>query len=160
MREATIKRKTKETAITASINIDGSGTYDIDTRIGFFDHMLEQLSRHSLMDITLKASGDLHVDAHHTVEDAGIVLGQAFARAIGDKKGIRRYGFSYLPMDEALSRVSLDISGRPFLVWRVAFSQSSLGQMDTELFSEFFHAFAQNAGITLPEQEAVDKNKA
>ena len=149
MREATIKRKTKETAITASINIDGSGTYDIDTRIGFFDHMLEQLSRHSLMDITLKASGDLHVDAHHTVEDAGIVLGQAFARAIGDKKGIRRYGFSYLPMDEALSRVSLDISGRPFLVWRVAFSQSSLGQMDTELFREFFHAFAQNAGITL-----------
>ena len=132
-RSAKIDRTTKETSISAQIDLDGEGRYDVDTGIGFLDHMLEQLARHSLIDITLKAKGDLHVDFHHTAEDTGIVLGQAFARAIGDKKGIRRYGFSYLPMDEALTRVALDISGRPFLVWQVEFTHDKIGDIDTEL---------------------------
>ncbi len=148
-RTATIDRQTKETRIKASINLDGTGSYDIETGIGFLDHMLEQLARHALIDITLKAKGDLHIDFHHTTEDSGIVLGQAFAKAIGEKVGITRYASVHLPMDETLTRVAIDVSGRPFLVWNVTFSQSKIGDMDTELFREWFQAFAQNAGITL-----------
>ncbi|MEM9879001.1 MAG: imidazoleglycerol-phosphate dehydratase HisB [Pseudomonadota bacterium] len=149
MRQASVTRNTKETQIIGSVNIDGSGHYDIHTGIGFFDHMLEQLSRHSLIDITLSAQGDLHIDYHHTVEDTGYVLGEAIAKALGERRGITRYGHAYIPMDETLSRVSLDISGRPFLVWKVEFTRDKLGDFDTELFKEFFQAFAQSAGITL-----------
>jgi imidazoleglycerol-phosphate dehydratase len=148
-RTATIDRQTKETRIKASVNLDGSGNYDIETGIGFLDHMLEQLARHALIDITLKAKGDLHIDFHHTTEDSGIVLGQAFAKAIGEKVGITRYASVHLPMDETLTRVAIDVSGRPFLVWNVNFTQPKIGDMDTELFREWFQAFAQNAGITL-----------
>jgi imidazoleglycerol-phosphate dehydratase len=149
MRRASIERNTKETSISAAIDLDGTGAYEIATGVGFFDHMMEQLARHSLIDITLKAKGDLHIDQHHTVEDCGIALGQAFTEAIGDKAGITRYGSCDLPMDETLTRVALDVSGRPFLVWQVRFSSSKIGDMDTELFREWFQAFAQNAGITL-----------
>lgn len=142
-------RTTNETRISARVDLDGSGRYDVATGIGFLDHMLEQLARHSLIDISLKAEGDLHIDAHHTTEDSGIVLGQAVARALGDRAGIARYGSATVPMDETLSRVALDISGRPYLVFNVAFSQDRLGDMDTELFREWFHAFAQATGITL-----------
>jgi imidazoleglycerol-phosphate dehydratase len=148
-RRASVTRKTKETAISASVDLDGTGAYEIATGVGFLDHMIEQLARHSLIDITLKAEGDLHIDQHHTTEDAGIVLGQAVAKALGDKKGIARYGFAYLPMDETLTRVALDVSGRPFVMWRVAFTRSKIGEMDTELFREWFQAFAQHAGLTL-----------
>ncbi len=148
-RSATIKRTTKETSIEAALNVDGSGVYSIATGIGFLDHMLEQLSRHSLMDITLKAEGDLHIDFHHTAEDSGIVLGQALAQALGERKGITRYADCHLAMDETLTRCAVDISGRPYLVWNVSFSRDKIGDMDTELFREWFQAFAQNAGITL-----------
>ena len=148
-RQATIDRSTKETKITATIDLDGTGDYDITTGVGFLDHMLEQLARHSLIDITLKAKGDLHIDFHHTTEDTGIVLGQAVAKALGDKQGITRYASVFLPMDETLTRVAVDVSGRPYLIWKVAFAQPKIGEMDTELFREFFQAFAQNAGITL-----------
>ncbi|WP_072370146.1 imidazoleglycerol-phosphate dehydratase HisB [Hyphomicrobium sp. NDB2Meth4] len=148
-RQATISRKTKETEITATVDLDGTGAYDISTGVGFLDHMLEQLARHSMIDITLKAKGDLHIDFHHTTEDAGITLGQAVAKALGDKKGITRYADVHLPMDGTLTRVAVDISGRPYLVWNVEFTQPKLGEMDTELFREWFQAFAQNAGITL-----------
>lgn len=148
-RQATIARKTKETDITAAIDLDGTGAFDIKTGIGFLDHMLEQLARHAMIDIKLAAKGDLHIDFHHTTEDAGIVLGQAFAKALGDKMGIGRYADVHIAMDEALTRVAVDISGRPYLVWQVAFSRDKLGDMDTELFREWFQAFAQNAGITL-----------
>lgn len=148
-RQATISRRTKETQISASLDLDGTGAFDIVTGVGFLDHMLEQLARHSLMDIKLEAKGDLHIDFHHTTEDVGIVLGQAVAKALGDKQGITRYADVLLPMDEALTRVALDVSGRPFLVWNVNFTQPKIGEMDTELFREFFQAFAQNAGITL-----------
>ena len=148
-RTAKIDRRTKETHVTASIDLDGTGAYDIATGIGFLDHMLEQLARHSLIDITLKAKGDLHIDYHHTAEDCGIVLGQAFAKALGDKLGITRYASLHLPMDETLTRVAVDVSGRPYLIWKVAFTRDKLGEMDTELFREWFQAFAQNAGITL-----------
>ena len=149
MRNAELKRKTNETDISVTIDLDGSGKAEIETGIGFLDHMLEQVARHSLMDIALKAKGDLHVDQHHTTEDSGIALGQALTKALGDKKGITRYASVYLPMDEALTRVALDISGRPFLVWKVEFTRPKVGDMDTELFREWFHAFAQNAGLTL-----------
>ncbi len=149
MRTASLERNTKETEISVEVNIDGSGKADISTGIGFLDHMLEQVARHSLMDITLKAKGDLHVDQHHTVEDSGIALGQALTKALGDKKGITRFASVYLPMDEALTRVALDISGRPFLVWKVDLTRPEIGEMDTELFREWFGAFAQNAGLTL-----------
>lgn len=149
MRSAKIKRSTNETDISVELKLDGTGKYDIDTGIGFLDHMLEQLARHSLIDIKLKAKGDLHIDQHHTTEDSGIALGQAFAEAIGDKKGITRYGTCYLPMDETLSRVALDISARPYLIWQVEFNRDKVGDMDTELFREWFQAFAQHAGITL-----------
>jgi imidazoleglycerol-phosphate dehydratase len=148
-RQATISRKTKETEITASVDLDGSGAYDISTGVGFLDHMLEQLARHALIDIKLAAKGDLHIDFHHTTEDSGIVLGQAVAKALGDKQGIARYASLHLPMDETLTRVAVDVSGRPYLIWKVAFSQPKVGEMDTELFREWFQAFAQNAGITL-----------
>jgi len=157
-RVATIDRRTKETTISATVNLDGTGAYDIATGVGFLDHMLEQLARHGLLDITLKAEGDLHIDQHHTTEDSGIVLGQAFAKALGDKAGITRYGSCYLPMDETLTRVALDVSGRPFLVWKVAFSRSKIGEMDTELFREWFQAFAQNAGITLHVENLYGEN--
>lgn len=149
MRTGSITRKTAETDIAVSVNLDGNGRYQIDTGIGFLDHMIEQFSRHSLIDITLRVRGDLHVDQHHTAEDSAIALGQAIAQALGDKSGITRYGTAYSPMDEALARVALDISGRPVLVWNAAFTQPRLGEMDTELFSHWFHSISQAAGITL-----------
>nr|WP_321461671.1 imidazoleglycerol-phosphate dehydratase HisB [uncultured Cohaesibacter sp.] len=149
MRTASITRKTNETDISLSINLDGTGSYSIDTGVGFLDHMIDQLSRHSLIDMTIKAKGDLHIDAHHTAEDIGIALGQAFKQALGDKKGIARYADVHLPMDEVMTRAAVDVSGRPYLVWDVTFSRDKVGDFDTELFEEFFHAFAQNAGITL-----------
>jgi imidazoleglycerol-phosphate dehydratase len=149
MRIAKVNRKTKETSIEAEVNLDGEGIYKIDTGIGFLNHMLEQLSKHSLVDINLKAKGDLHIDLHHTTEDSGIVIGEAIAKALGDKKGIKRYAHAYIPMDETLSRVSLDISNRPYLVWNVKLKVEKLGEMDTELFKEWFQAFSQSAGITL-----------
>ncbi len=149
MRQAEIFRTTKETEISVKLQLDGNGTADIATGIGFFDHMLEQIARHSLMDLTIRAKGDLHIDDHHTAEDTGIALGQAVRKALGDLKGITRYADVHLPMDEALTRVAMDISGRPYLVFRTEFSASKIGTFDTELVREFFQAFAMNAGITL-----------
>ena len=149
MRQATVKRKTKETDISVTVNLDGSGVSDVSTGIGFLDHMLDQLARHSLMDITVKAKGDLHIDFHHTTEDTGIALGEAVSQALGDRTGIRRYGSTLSPMDETLTRVVVDASNRPFMVWRVSFPTPKVGDMDTELFKEWFQAFVQNAGITL-----------
>ena len=149
MRTASIERKTKETNISVEVNIDGTGQYDIKTGIGFLDHMLEQLSKHSLIDLKIKAVGDLHIDLHHTTEDSGIAIGEAILKALSDKKGIKRYAHALIPMDETLSRVSLDVSGRPYLVWNVKLKVEKLGEMDTELFKEWFQAFAQAAGITL-----------
>jgi imidazoleglycerol-phosphate dehydratase len=157
-RIATIERTTRETAIKATVNLDGSGAYRIATGIGFLDHMLEQLARHGLIDIELEAKGDLHIDFHHTVEDCGIVLGQAVAKALGDKAGFTRYASVDLPMDEAMTRVAIDVSGRPYLVWRVTFTRPKLGEMDTELFREWFQAFAQNAGITLHIESVYGEN--
>ena len=148
-RTATIERKTRETEIRATLDLDGSGKAEIKTGIGFLDHMLEQLARHSLIDIKLEAKGDLHIDFHHTTEDCGIVLGQALAKALGDKAGLARYADCHLAMDETLTRVAVDVSGRPYLIWKVDFSRPKIGDMDTELFREWFQAFAQNAGITL-----------
>lgn len=149
MRTATIARKTNETEIAVSINLDGTGAHAMATGVGFFDHMLDQLSRHSLIDMDVSCKGDLHIDFHHTVEDVGIALGQAIAQALGDKKGIRRYASADLPMDGTLTRAALDVSGRPFLVFRAEFTRDKVGEIDTELFREFFQAFAMNAGITL-----------
>jgi len=149
MRTATIARKTHETNIRVVVNLDGSGSYDVATGIGFLDHMIEQLSRHSLIDIACHIIGDLHVDQHHTTEDSAIAIGQGIAQALGDKAGIGRYGMAYSPMDECLARVVLDISGRPWCMWKAAFTQPRLGEMDTELFAHWFHSFAQAAGITL-----------
>lgn len=157
-RQATIARKTKETQIAATVDLDGSGAFDVKTGIGFLDHMLEQLARHSMIDITLIATGDLHIDFHHTAEDTGIVLGQAIAKALGEKKGIARYANVHLPMDDTLTRVSIDVSGRPYLVWKVEFSKPKVGEMDTELFREWFQAFAQNAGITLHVENLYGEN--
>ena len=148
-RTAKINRQTKETRIEATIDLDGTGQFDVATGIGFLDHMIEQLARHSLIDITLKAEGDLHIDFHHTTEDCGIVLGQALAQALGERRGITRYADCHLAMDETLTRAAIDVSGRPFLIWDVAFPTQKVGDMDTELFREWFQAFAQNAGITL-----------
>jgi imidazoleglycerol-phosphate dehydratase len=149
MRTGHIKRKTHETDIDVRVNLDGTGQYDIATGIGFLDHMVEQFSRHSLIDVTMRIDGDLHVDQHHTVEDSAIALGQALDQALGDRRGIARYGQAFSPMDETLARVALDISGRPFLVWRAGFSQPRLGEMDTELFDHWFHSVSQACGITL-----------
>ncbi len=157
-RKAKIERKTRETDITAEIDLDGTGAYDISTGIGFLDHMLEQLARHGLIDIRLEAKGDLHIDYHHTVEDTGIVLGQALAKALGDKVGITRYADVHLPMDETMTRVAIDVSGRPYLIWKVEFSRPKVGEMDTELFREWFQAFAQNSGITLHVQNLYGEN--
>jgi imidazoleglycerol-phosphate dehydratase len=148
-RRAFVSRQTKETRIAAAINLDGTGKYDIKTGIGFLDHMLEQLSRHSLIDITLRAEGDLHIDYHHTTEDSGIVLGECLQKALGTRAGIRRYGSAVIPMDETLTEVALDASNRPYLIWKVNFSKPKLGTMDTELFKEWFQAFAQLGGLTL-----------
>ena len=149
MRTAKVERKTKETQITVELNLDGSGKYEVSTGIGFLDHMLEQLSRHSLIDLKVTAKGDLHIDSHHITEDTGIAIGEAFTKALGERKGIVRYGHAYIPMDETLSRVALDLSGRPYFIWKVEFSKPKLGEMDTELFREWFQAFAFAAGATL-----------
>lgn len=149
MRTATINRSTAETRIDVTVNLDGTGVYSIKTGIGFLDHMVEQLSRHGLIDIDLKVEGDLHIDGHHTVEDSALALGQAIAKALGDKRGIRRYGDALSPMDETLTRVALDISGRPWLVWKSGFTMQRLGELDTELIEHWFHSFAQTAGLTL-----------
>ena len=149
MRTAEVERKTNETEISVSINLDGTGKYDVQTGVGFLDHMLEQLSKHSLIDVTVRAEGDLHIDMHHTTEDTGIALGLAVRKALGDMRGVRRFASAMLVMDEALSRAVIDVSGRPYLIWNVEFSRPKVGDMDTELFREWFQAFAQNAGITL-----------
>jgi imidazoleglycerol-phosphate dehydratase len=148
-RTATVTRATTETSVAVSVDLDGTGVYRVSTGIGFLDHMLEQLSRHSLIDLDVTVKGDLHIDAHHTTEDSGIAIGQAVAQALGQRRGITRYGDALIPMDETLTRVALDISGRPYLVWQTSFTQPRLGEMDTELFREWFAAFAGAAGITL-----------
>ena len=158
MREATVERKTAETSIEAAVNLDGTGRSEIATGIGFLDHMLDQLARHSLMDVTCKAKGDLHIDFHHTTEDSGIALGQAVSKALGERRGIVRWGEATVPMDETLTRVALDASNRPYLIWKVTFTKPKLGEMDTELFKEWFQAFAQNAGLTLHIENLYGEN--
>jgi imidazoleglycerol-phosphate dehydratase len=158
MRIGKVERRTKETEIMAEVNLDGEGRSAIATGIGFLDHMLDQLARHSLIDITCKAKGDLHIDYHHTTEDTGIAIGEALSKALGDRKGITRYGEATIPMDETLTRVALDASNRPYLIWKVNFSRDKLGEMDTELFKEWFQAFAQNAGLTLHVENLYGEN--
>lgn len=158
MRTATINRSTAETRIDVTVNLDGTGVYAISTGIGFLDHMIEQLSRHGLIDIDLKVAGDLHIDGHHTTEDSALALGQAIAKALGDKRGIRRYGDALSPMDETLTRVALDISGRPWLVWKTQFTMTRLGDLDTELIEHWFHSFAQTAGLTLHVETLYGQN--
>jgi len=158
MRKGSVERKTKETEISVAVDLDGTGRSEIATGIGFLDHMLEQLSRHSLIDLTCKARGDLHIDFHHTTEDTGIALGEAVAKALGSRTGIRRWGEATVPMDETLTRVALDASNRPYLIWKVTFSKPKLGEMDTELFKEWFQAFAQNAGLTLHVENLYGEN--
>jgi len=157
-RTAAVERKTRETRITARVNLDGSGQYSVKTGIGFLDHMLEQLSRHSLIDLELEAHGDLHIDFHHTTEDTGYVVGEAVAKALGERKGIGRWGSALVPMDETLTRVALDASNRPYLIWKVKFSKPKLGEMDTELFKEWFQAFVQSAGVTLHVENLYGEN--
>lgn len=158
MRHARVERKTKETRIEAELDLDGTGTYDVATGIGFLDHMLEQLSRHSLIDLKLRAEGDLRIDGHHTTEDTGIVIGEAVSRALGERRGVVRYGEATIPMDETLTRVVVDISMRPYLIWRVNFRHPKVGEMDVELFKEWFQAFAQSAGITLHIENLYGEN--
>ena len=158
MRTAMIERKTRETEIMVSLDLDGTGDYDVDTGIGFLDHMLEALSRHAMIDLKVRAQGDLHIDFHHTTEDTGIVIGQAIAKALGDFKGIRRFGEATIPMDETLTRCAIDVSNRPYLIWNVNFTRPKLGEMDTELFKEWFQAFAQNAGLTLHVENLYGEN--
>ena len=158
MRKATVTRKTKETEIEVGVNLDGDGNYDVATGIGFLDHMLEQLARHSLMDLKVRAKGDLHIDFHHTTEDTGIAVGQAVRKALGESRGIVRFASALIPMDETLTRVAIDVSNRPYLIWKVAFSRPKLGEMDTELFKEWFQAFAQNAGVTLHVENLYGEN--
>ena len=158
MRQATIKRSTNETQISIEVNLDGQGEYNVDTGIGFLDHMLEQLSRHSLMDLMVRAKGDLHIDYHHTTEDTGIAIGQAISTALSDRRGIVRYGSALIPMDETLTRVALDLSNRPYLIWKVKIARPKLGEMDTELFKEWFQAFAQAAGATLHVENLYGEN--
>ena len=157
-RVADVVRTTKETDISVSVNLDGDGIYDVDTGIGFLDHMLEQLSRHSLIDLTVRAKGDLQIDFHHTTEDSGYAVGEAISNALGDRRGIRRYGDALVPMDETLTRVALDASNRPYLVWKVPFTRDKLGEMDTELFLEWYRAFAQSAGLTLHVETIFGEN--
>ena len=149
MREATVARKTTETEIEVRLNLDGAGRHDVSTGIGFLDHMLQQLSRHGLIDLTVRAKGDLHIDFHHTTEDTGIVIGQAVSKALGERRGIKRYASALIPMDETLTRVAIDVSNRPYLIWNVKFPREAVGEMNTELFKEWFQAFAQAAGVTL-----------
>ncbi|MSP94900.1 MAG: imidazoleglycerol-phosphate dehydratase HisB [Alphaproteobacteria bacterium] len=158
MRTAIVERKTRETEILASVDLDGTGTHDIDTGIGFLDHMLESFSRHSLIDLKVRAQGDLHVDFHHTTEDTAIVIGAAIKKALGDFSGIRRFGDILMPMDETLTRVAIDISNRPYLIWKVVFNRPKIGEMDTELFREWFQALAQNAGICLHIENLYGEN--
>ena len=158
MRKASIERVTRETRISATLRLDGGGRYEVATGIGFLDHMLEQFSRHALVDLELAAEGDLHIDFHHTTEDTGIVVGAAVSEALGDRRGIRRYGAALIPMDETLTRVAIDLSNRPFLVWKVAFARPKLGEMDTELFQEWFRAFAFAAGATLHVETLYGEN--
>jgi imidazoleglycerol-phosphate dehydratase len=158
MRKASVERKTKETAICAELLLEGTGKYEISTGIGFLDHMLEQLSRHSLIDLTVQAQGDLHIDGHHTTEDTGIAVGTALSQALGERRGITRYGSATIPMDETLSRAAIDLSGRPYLIWRVQFSKPKIGEMDTELFREWFQAFAFAAGATLHVETLYGEN--
>ena len=158
MRKASLDRKTTETQIAVSINLDGTGAFDVKSGVGFLDHMLELLSRHSLIDIKLRAKGDTHIDFHHTTEDIGIALGQAFAKALSDRKGIRRYADCFLPMDEALTRAAIDVSGRPYQIWKVEFARPKIGEFDTELVREWFQAFAMNAGVTLHVQTLYGDN--
>ena len=157
-RKAKISRKTKETSIAVEVNIDGKGKYKIETGIGFLDHMLEQLSKHSLIDIMVKAKGDTHIDLHHTTEDTGIAIGEAINKAAGNRKGIKRYAHALIPMDETLTRVAIDISNRPYLIWKVDLKVEKLGEMDTELFKEWFQAFSQSAGITLHIENVYGEN--
>jgi len=157
-RKAKISRKTKETSIAVEVNIDGKGKYKIETGIGFLDHMLEQLSKHSLMDISVKAKGDTHIDLHHTTEDTGIAIGEAINKAAGNRKGIKRYAHALIPMDETLTRVAIDVSNRPYLIWKVNLKVEKLGEMDTELFKEWFQAFSQSAGITLHIENIYGEN--
>jgi imidazoleglycerol-phosphate dehydratase len=158
MRTATLERATSETKVAVTVDLDGSGRYDVATGIGFLDHMLAQLARHGLFDLTVKADGDLHIDSHHTTEDAGIVIGQAFAQALGERRGIRRYGQALSAMDETLVRVVVDASNRPYLIWKVRFNQPKLGELDTEMVKEWFQAFAQNAGLTLHVETLYGEN--
>jgi imidazoleglycerol-phosphate dehydratase len=158
MRTGSVHRKTSETSIDVELNLDGTGIYDVSTGIGFLDHMMEQLSRHSLIDLNLKAIGDLHIDQHHTTEDSGIAIGEAFSQAMGDKKGITRFGTAYAPMDETLTRVALDISGRPYFVWKVKLDNPRLGEWDTELIEHWFHSFSQSAGLTLHVENLYGSN--
>ena len=158
MRTATVERRTKETDIAVTVNLDGTGKVEISTGIGFLNHMLDQVARHGLLDLTVTAAGDTHIDQHHTVEDVGITLGQALKKALGDMKGISRYADTHLPMDEALTRCAIDVSGRPHLVWKVAFSRGKIGDFDTELFREFFQALAQNAGMTVHMETLYGRN--
>jgi imidazoleglycerol-phosphate dehydratase len=157
-RKAKISRKTKETSIAVEVNIDGKGKYKIETGIGFLDHMLEQLSKHSLIDIVVKAKGDTHIDLHHTTEDTGIAIGEAISKAAGNRKGIKRYAHALIPMDETLTRVAIDVSNRPYLIWKVDLKVEKLGEMDTELFKEWFQAFSQSAGITLHIENIYGEN--
>ena len=157
-RSASVARRTAETDIAVTLSLDGTGRAEVDTGIGFLDHMLTAFARHAMLDLAVRAKGDLHIDFHHTTEDVGIVLGQALARAVGDKRGIRRYGQSLLPMDEALVEAALDLSGRPFLAWEVAFERDKVGAMDTELFEEFFRAFAMNGLLTLHVTRRAGRN--
>jgi imidazoleglycerol-phosphate dehydratase len=157
-RKASVERLTRETRIRGTVNLDGSGVADVRTGIGFLDHMLEQLARHGLIDLTLEAEGDLHIDFHHTTEDTGYVVGEAVSKALGERKGIERWGSALIPMDETLTRVALDCSNRPYLVWKVAFTRPKLGEMDTELFKEWFQAFAQSAGVTLHVENLYGEN--
>ncbi|MFN3459545.1 MAG: imidazoleglycerol-phosphate dehydratase HisB [Oceanibaculum sp.] len=158
MRVGSVVRNTKETRISVELNLDGTGVYDVKTGIGFLDHMLEQLSRHSLIDLKVRAEGDLHIDYHHTTEDSGIAIGEAFTKALGERKGITRYGSALIPMDETLTRVALDCSNRPYLIWKVNFTRPKLGEMDTELFKEWFQAFAQAGGVTLHVENLYGEN--
>jgi len=157
-RRASVERNTRETKIAAVLDLDGKGVADIATGIGFLDHMLDQLARHSLIDLKVKAEGDLHIDFHHTTEDSGYVVGEAVAKALGDRRGIMRWGEALVPMDETLTRVALDLSNRPYLIWKVKFSRPKLGEMDTELFKEWFQAFAQSAGVTLHVENLYGEN--
>jgi imidazoleglycerol-phosphate dehydratase len=158
MREATVARKTTETDIEVRVNLDGAGRHDVSTGIGFLDHMLQQLSRHGLIDLTVRAKGDLHIDFHHTTEDTGIVIGQAVSKALGERRGIKRYASAVIPMDETLTRVAIDVSNRPYLVWKVKFPREAVGEMNTELFKEWFQAFAQAAGVTLHVENLYGEN--